>query len=274
MNLKSYEIEAIDENSIAPVVKNIESILYSQGLSAELANKIIDNASNYKNPSRNICDFLEKGLGGLIEIESRMHWKSHVVAFVGPTGVGKTTTIAKLAARIREAFSCKIGLISADYFRIGAGYQLQTYASLLHLPCKVLESSQDLSTQLFWAVNAFKDYDLIFIDTAGFSPRDQKRIFELDDTFSKLKNIEKVLLMPAPGNHKDLLSTANSFSQIGVDRTIITKLDESGYIGPVIEACMTINKPIGYFCFGQNVPEDIEPASIKRLAWRLCRTMH
>lgn len=275
-NSFAMDLNAEIEQQESPqfILKRLTSIFESQGLSTSLSRALMTQIEKTAKKSRSIVDVLEHALSLILHVDSQLPFQKRVVAFVGPTGVGKTTTVAKLAAKMREAFECNIALISADYYRIGAGYQLQTYASLMHIPCKVLDSRKEISAQLKTALDSFKDYDLVFIDAAGFSPREAEKITELVSLFADLDQVERMLLLPAPGNTKDLVASVKAFEEIGIDRTIITKLDESGFIGPVIEACAIADKPLAFFCAGQRVPEDIEPASLRRLAWRLQRTVH
>jgi len=255
-----------------PNIEQIVSLFESQGLSEKFIRSVKSKiATNIRKPT---ADIITDALSKFYPLESRLPLKKNFVAFVGPTGAGKTTTIAKIAARMRLAFDVNIALISADCFRVGAGYQLQTYASLMHLPCRVLEAGKDLTSQLASAMHAFKDYDLVFIDAAGFSPREKEKLAELESCFHDFDEIERILLLPAPGNTPDLLATVKAFSRLGIDRTIITKLDESGFIGPVMEAALVAGRPLAFFTTGQRVPEDIEPASLKRLTWRLQTTVH
>lgn len=213
-------------------------------------------------------------MGSLFPIDYRLPLRSKFVALIGATGVGKTTTIAKIAARMRMSFNMKIALVSADYYRVGAGYQLQTYAGLMKLPYKALEYSSDMCGQLQECLHAFSDFDLVLIDAAGFSPYQDNRLLELHTLFSKTPSVERMLLLPAPGNEFDLAQSVRKFGLVGYERVIISKLDESGFIGPVLNTVSLAGKPLSFITNGQRVPEDIEPGSLKRLSQNLMRTLH
>ena len=211
---------------------------------------------------------------GSIPIDTRLPFKHKFVALIASTGVGKTTTIAKLAARMHMAFDIKIGLISADYYRVGAGYQLQTYADLMKLPYKSVGNAKNINVELDRCMQSFKDYDLIFIDAAGFNPNESERIDELSTIFNCSFPIERLLVLPAPGNEPDLQRSVKRFSHVGFDRIIVSKLDESGYVTPVFNAVKSSGKPLAFLTNGQRVPEDIEPASHRKIAGLLARTLH
>ena len=261
-------------NTKSSILQQLHTLLTSQGLSRQFTSLITSRVNIPKRTSKSVTEILAEGLSDIFPLESRLPLTNKYIAFLGPTGVGKTTTIAKLAARIRLAFQAKIALISADSYRIGAGFQLQTYASLMHLPCRVLDPSEDMASQLGKAMKAFEDFDLVFIDVAGFGYRHTAKLDELANCLQEFPEIERLLLLPAPSNTTDLCNVVRAFSKIGIDRSLITKLDETGFIGPVIEAAAILGKPLAFFTNGQRVPEDIEPASLMRIASLFQRTVH
>lgn len=251
----------------------LESALVGQGVERSLIREICAGAS-IGGSVASLEPLLTKGLSYVFRAESRIPFSSKVVALVGATGVGKTTTIAKLAARLREAFGISIGLISADSYRVGAGYHLQTYATLLNLPFLSLDPTRNSRYELSRCVNAFSDLDLILIDTPGCSGREVGRIEQIGEDLDAVGNVESLLVIPAPGNSVDLKASIRGFSRLAFDRVILSKLDESGFMGPALNALAMCEKPLAFFTTGQRVPEDIEPASHRRLAWMLTRTIH
>lgn len=258
----------------AKAVRTLEEMFQSQGIPQILGNRIIQGYLNPENSHITHHDKLVASISKCVSVDTRLPLKNKFVALIGSTGVGKTTTIAKLAARMHMAFEARIGLISADYYRVGASYQLQTYANLMKLPYRALGNSQSIKSELDAALKSFKDFDLVFIDAAGFSPNEAERINELTDLFDCNNQIERMLVLPAPGNSYDLDRSVKKFSQVGYDRVIISKIDESGYSGPVLGALQTAAKPLAFLTNGQRVPEDIEPATYKRIAKILQRTVH
>jgi flagellar biosynthesis GTPase FlhF len=247
----------------------VRDALLRQGLHREIAELVAVRGTS--------SDALDKvassGLAGLITFDSRLPFEQRVVALVGPTGVGKTTTIAKLAGRMRMAFDVKIGLISADSYRVGAGHQLQTYASLMGLPFRMIDDSLPYAHAIQVAVDSLPDCDLILLDTAGYSPRDT-RVDSMSQELSTLHSIEKLLVLPAPGNDVDLRAAATAFGRMGCSRVIVSKTDETGFMGPVVNTLVSLRKPVAFLTTGQRVPEDIEPASARRLGWMLTRVIH
>ncbi len=203
-----------------------------------------------------------------------------IVALVGPTGVGKTTTLAKLAAQLRLAFDLKIGFISADSFRVGAAHQLQTYANLLRIPCRTVcppgtsRTGGGMLERIDDAIAEFQGMDLILVDTAGVSARDKERLQLLQESLGNNEYVERLLVLQAPSNEKDLMLAAEAFSPLQCSRLIITKLDETNFSGPVLNVGFRLRLPLAYFCHGQRVPEDIEPASAKRLAHLVTSRYH
>ncbi len=217
---------------------------------------------------------LGKALSRVLKFDPKVPNGARVVALLGPTGVGKTTTIAKLTARLQMAFSARVGLVAADCYRIGAEYHLMAFAKLLGAPIVSLDESLPVEQRLPEAVGRLSGCDLIFVDTPGASPRDGDRLGQLERLFSASKDAEKLVVMAAPSNDYDLAATVSAYSRLGCTRSLVTKVDESGHLGPVINTLFRSGLPLSFLTTGQRVPEDIEPASPRRLAWMLMRRMH
>lgn len=272
LDLAEESVGSAEHASESPPTSRDEYVrtLYRHGLAPQIIQAAISRAQHGQ--SGDACALISAALGDFIECNpslTRTQDGPRVVALVGPTGVGKTTTIAKLAARMRATFNTRIGLISADSYRIGAGQQLRTYADLLRVPCR---STQDSSLEQI--VSDFRLMELILVDTAGCSPRDSKRINDLDSLFGKSDQVERMLVLAAPSNERDLARISHAFAPTKYSRIIVTKLDESGYLGPIANVAASVRKPCAFFCTGQRVPEDIEPATQKRLAWMLTAQIH
>lgn len=185
-----------------------------------------------------------------------------ICAVVGPTGMGKTTTLAKLAAEELFKFDRSIGFITVDTFRIGAIDQLKTYAKILKTPVEVAYDAADLVNKM----KAMSHVDTIFIDTAGISPRDSKMMTELARYFSVDIQIETHLVLSAATQLSDLNEMADRFKIIPVDSVIITKIDEVTSFGNVYNFITSHRPPLSYFTTGQNVPDDLERATKERVA--------
>lgn len=186
------------------------------------------------------------------------------VVLVGPTGVGKTTTIAKLAARAKINEKRRVGLITLDTFRIAAVDQLEKYAEIIGLPLLVATNPRELEE----AVEEFhaKKIDMVFIDSAGRSPRDELKMTELREFLSVLPDAEVHLVLSTTTHGKTILSTANRFSGIGFQKVILTKVDETISFGSLVNALVSIGRPVSFVTDGQNVPDDIVTSDPERLA--------
>jgi len=185
-----------------------------------------------------------------------------VIMLVGPTGVGKTTSIAKLAARYSYLLEkkYKVGLIVLDTYRIGAVEQLMQYARMMKLGIETVVDPPEFTQ----ALNSLKYCDYILIDTMGSSPYDKSKIETiaecLEDNASDLQ-VEVTLVMPSSIKYDDLKATYDNFSSLGIDTMMFTKLDETRGFGNVFSLSYETKKPISYFSVGQEVPEDLVVAS-------------
>lgn len=178
------------------------------------------------------------------------------VALIGPTGVGKTTTIAKLAANFVLKEKKKVALITADIYRIAAVEQLKTYAGIIGIPVEVVFSQLELQA----AIKRQTDKDLILIDTAGRSQSNDAHVQELKNLFDSMPPDETHLVMSLTTKFRDLLDIYECFSIAGIDRLLLTKLDETKTYGNILNLSVCVEKPISYITNGQSVPEDIELA--------------
>lgn len=185
-----------------------------------------------------------------------------VVALVGPTGVGKTTTIAKLAANFRLRDGIKMGLVTVDTYRIAAVEQLRTYAEIIDLPMKVVTSPREMRR----ALDELSGLDLVLIDTAGRSPRDELKIQELKSLLAEAQVDEVHLVLSLVASPKSLQATAEKFAPAGTTAMILTKLDEAVGMGSLLSVARRIPLPVSYLTTGQDVPDDIEHASSRRVA--------
>ncbi len=185
-----------------------------------------------------------------------------VVALVGPTGVGKTTTVAKLAANFKLAHGARVGLVTVDTYRIAAVEQLKTYAEIIDLPLSVVGDPSEMTR----ALDELGGVDLVFIDTAGRSPRDEVKIRELAEFLRQARPDEIHLVLSAVAGQRSLKAAVDRFAAVQVDRLILTKLDEADSLGGVLGLLVTSSRPVSYLTTGQAVPDDIEPADRMRLA--------
>ncbi|MCO8123826.1 flagellar biosynthesis protein FlhF [Stieleria sp. TO1_6] len=205
-------------------------------------------------------------LSGQIQINPG---ERRVVALIGPTGVGKTTTIAKLAAGFRIQSKRRVGLLTIDTFRIAAVQQLQAYAQIMDLPMSVVESAD----QMRGAIDRLGDVDLILIDTAGRSPRGDMKIEGLADLLRSAQPDETHLVISATSTAAVIQSALEGFAAARPTSAILTKLDEAPYTAGVLSALTSshdfMGVPVSYMTNGQHVPEDITIASADQLVSRL-----
>jgi len=188
--------------------------------------------------------------------------RRRLVALVGPTGVGKTTTIAKLAANYRLKEKRNVGLITVDTYRIAAVEQLRTYAEIIDLPMQVVSTPREMRE----AVRRLDGLDLVLMDTAGRSPRDEIKLQELKSFLNEAGADEVHLVLSSVVGSRTLEQTARRFAAVGTTALILTKLDEATGLGNLLPLLRTSRLPLSYLTNGQNVPDDIETAEAGRLA--------
>jgi flagellar biosynthesis protein FlhF len=188
-----------------------------------------------------------------LKIKSEQRNSSRLICFIGPTGVGKTTTIAKLAADLMLKHKKKVGLITSDTYRIAAVEQLKTYATILNIPIEVVFSPEDLDT----ALTKLDDCDTILMDTAGRNYLQERYIQELGDLLPDEESVQTNLVLSLTSKYEDLTKIIENFSQIDVDCLILTKLDETNSYGAILNLLHQKSYPLTYITNGQNVPDDI-----------------
>lgn len=192
--------------------------------------------------------------------------RQHVVAFIGPTGVGKTTTIAKLAAHFSLTENLAVGMITCDTFRVGAAEQLKTFGDILSVPVKVVSTPAEMKE----AIGELMDRDIIFIDTTGRSAKNTAQISEVKHFLDAAVPTETFLVLSATTKRKDMEEIVEKFGIIPFDRIIFTKLDETSSLGGVYSLLYKTGKNPSYITFGQNIPDDIaiaEPNSFVVRLW-------
>lgn len=193
---------------------------------------------------------------------SQISATTRVAAFVGPTGVGKTTTIAKLAAEQVLTRGKRVGLITADTYRIAAVEQLRTYANILNVPLEVCYSPEDAKR----ALERLADRDLILVDTAGRNYGNLLNVKELNTYLQMVEPDETYFVASLTTKPVDLLKIVNNFSQVDIDKFLFTKLDETRTYGSIYNLVSRYQIPLSYLATGQNVPDDIEAVSTDKLA--------
>ncbi|HQN17697.1 MAG TPA: hypothetical protein PKV86_01095 [Syntrophobacteraceae bacterium] len=187
--------------------------------------------------------------------------RSKFFSFLGPTGVGKTTTLAKLAANLKIKRNLDVAVISLDTYRIGAVDQLQHYAEILDVPMAVAQTPADLTA----AGDRFKRFDVVLVDTIGKNFLHKKHIGDLQATFGQKNDVQHLLVLSATAKDEDLKQTIRHFSSIKIRSLVFTKLDETLSPGSMLNQLLRFPHPLSYLGTGQCVPEDIRLANHKNL---------
>lgn len=189
------------------------------------------------------------------------------VFFIGPTGVGKTTTIAKLASTLKINKKAKVAMFTADTYRIAAVDQLRSYANILNIPLRVIYSEEELKE----AVEDFSGYDIVLIDTAGRSHKNKEQRDDMQRLIHAVpkEKREIFLVLSITTKYKDLIKITEAYSEITDYNLIFTKLDETGGIGNIFNVRMLTEAPLSYTTFGQNVPDDIAQINPQSIAKQL-----
>lgn len=205
-------------------------------------------------------------LGKTKVVDENLEEKKYVY-FIGPTGVGKTTTIAKIASNLKIQKRMKVALITSDTYRIAAVEQLRTYANILGVPLKVIYSESEMEK----ARQEFKEYDVVLIDTAG---RSHKNVEQTEDIEKLIKVIpeeerEVYLVLSATTKYKDLVKITETYAKIVSYNLVFTKLDETCCIGNILNIKMLTDAFLSYSTSGQNVPDDIEKIDAQKIAKQL-----
>lgn len=182
-------------------------------------------------------------------------------ALIGPTGGGKTTTLAKLAAVFSKHQGRRVGLITVDNYRLGAAEQLAAYARLLDLELMVAYNRDELRQ----ALKALSDREVVLIDTAGRNHRDPANMADLARLVRDVPGLDRFLVMPSPVGQRQMSAMVKSYLEIGLSGLIFTKLDETDHYGGIINQVLRYHLPVAYLTTGQRVPQDIEPASHEKL---------
>jgi flagellar biosynthesis protein FlhF len=188
--------------------------------------------------------------------------RREIVTVVGPTGVGKTTTIAKLASHFQLRKGLRVGLITVDTYRVGAIEQLQTYADILQIPLRTASTPAELRI----AIDSLDDVDLILIDTAGRSPFDAEKLNSLQDIVQMAGADHVLLVLSLTSGRNRISQIVQQFASAVPTSLVLTKLDEVAEHGGLLSIARDISLPVSYITTGQDVPEDFEPAHVNRLA--------
>ncbi|MDD3172574.1 MAG: flagellar biosynthesis protein FlhF [Herbinix sp.] len=281
MSDKEKEIQEKPTSKAAESTKNLACIqlIYNQLISNEVdekyANQIISEIEGNLKKDASMDNILASiyqkiilklGQTKTIEISGKT---PKFVFFIGPTGVGKTTTIAKIASKFKMNEKVKVAFLTADTYRIAAVEQLRTYANILGIPLKVIYSDEEIRQ----AKDEFSEYDIIFVDTAGRSHRNKEQRDDIERLINVIPEEERevYLVLSATTKYKDLIKITEAYSEIINYNLIFTKLDETSSIGNLFNIRMLTEASLSYATFGQNVPDDIDRIDAQNIAKQLLR---
>lgn len=252
--------EKVSNTNIPEVLRPLQDYFKGQNVKEQYIHKVIKEMSkrqdlNESNLELKTKNYIEKLLGNPVPIKTDNSPK--VITFLGPTGVGKTTTIAKIAAEFSIKKEKKVGLITSDTYRIAAVQQLRTYSDIINIPLKVVYDGDEFKK----AVEEFKpEVDLILVDTPGRNWKNKWELGQLNEFAKKSIVDETHLMLSLNMDSRDLDFAVENFNRLDPDKIILTKLDETSTYGDIINLKEKYNKPFSYITFGQDVPEDIDQA--------------
>ena len=245
--------------------------MVGNSVSEEIASEAIQHLQSQVRPEHygqpdfvkdKLLDVLEKMVTTAGPIARTRTGRPHVVALIGPTGVGKTTTLAKLAANLKLKERHRVGLITLDTYRIAAVDQLKRYADIIGSPLRVVSGADDLQE----AVTSMSQCDFVLVDTAGRSPNDTLKLNELKGVLATIEPDEVHLVLAATASQQCLELAISRFGEVREGKLIFTKLDEAANLGVLLNVARNGNKTLSYLTTGQDVPDDIEVGRGRRLA--------
>ncbi|MGE4106909.1 MAG: flagellar biosynthesis protein FlhF [Bacteriovoracia bacterium] len=260
-----------------PAVRDSYELLVVNGLEKKHAHLLVKQAvfaldgKDAESPDQ-VMDQVAEELVGTIEVASLLEGitpksadASHppaAIALLGPTGVGKTTTLAKIASDAVLNRGLKVGLINVDSYKIAAADQLSTYAKILNVPFRSVADAEELRV----ALQEFNRFDVVLIDTTGRSQRDMEHLNQMRDLLAAVPNLRTALVLSSTTRDTELYDIGKRFSGFKPGGLILSKLDEALVYGSIYNVSHRLKLPLMYFTTGQRVPEDIEEATAERLA--------
>ena len=258
-----------DARSYSPDIDALLLSLLENETHEEFAHKLAREVSDIvkkqqADPNEVMEQLLRQHIGQSEPIKLK-RFKRTVVLLIGPTGVGKTTTLAKLAAIYSINHHAKVGMVTTDTYRIAAVEQLKTYAQILEIPLSIVYAPEEISD----ALREHEDKDIVFVDTAGKSPSDRSHEEDVKALIRHSDCDEVHLVVSATTGFTGLLNIINAYSFLTSFKLIITKLDETTAWGGILNAKFLTDKALSYIAAGQNVPDDIEVADVRKIVARL-----
>ena len=265
--IKSFESKLHKNFNLPEKLRYYKEVLMNHGVNEIVANSILGNIDKHVNLDDKTDDEIKEivrfNVTGYLGNPSpiRYNGQQKIVFFIGPTGVGKTTTLAKLAAYYTLEKKLDAGLITADTYRIAAVEQLKIYSDILNIPIKIIYEKKDF----YEVLSNFKDKDIVFVDTAGRNHKDEEQMVEIKELLEVVKNKEIYLVLSSTTDLEGIKEILKQYEFVDDYKIIFTKIDEASSNGVILNTKFYTQNPLSYFTTGQNVPEDIEIANIKKV---------
>lgn len=258
---KMIQTQGNNDSDISPSYRFLFDYLKEQEVEEELAKKLIQalkekiQIDDNELAAEQIVNQFKQYITHLLnnQLKNGVQHHARVIHFVGPTGVGKTTTLAKVAANSILEKDKKVAFITTDTYRIAAIDQLKTYAKILNVPLEVAYTKEDYEN----AIKKFAEYDLVYVDTAGRNFRDESYIRDLKETIKLSDQSETYLVLSLTAKQKDIVDIFNEFQLLNVKNVIFTKADETTQYGSILNISLNNDVNIAYLTNGQDVPNDL-----------------
>ncbi len=259
-NIKKMMVQVIEEDRLPESLKKVNKQLIGQEIVPEIRSEllaklmlILGQKSDFTNEQ--VHRLAHKEVIKLLTSHQKLpvNRNRDIICFVGPTGVGKTTTIAKIAAHYMLDADKKVGLITSDTYRIAAVEQLKTYAGILNIPIKIVQSPAEVK----YAMSELSSCDIILMDTAGRNYQQKQYINELEMLLSDKGKVQINLVLSLTSKYEDMKKMIDNFKTITIDQLLLTKKDETSSYGAILNLICEYSIPLRYITNGQNVPDDI-----------------
>lgn len=259
-HIKKFMVQVIEEDRLPASLKPINKQLTNQEIIPEIRTELFAKlmlilGQDPDFTSNQVIALVRKEIIQLINDHQTVQENKvpTIICFVGPTGVGKTTTIAKIAADYMLKEDKKVGLITSDTYRIAAVEQLKTYAGILNIPIEVVQSTADLKV----AMSELNSCEIILMDTAGRNYQQREYVDEIEQLFSDKHQVQINLVLSLTSKYEDMKKIIDNFKTIKIDQLLLTKKDETSSYGSILNLIYTYQIPLRYLTNGQNVPDDI-----------------
>jgi flagellar biosynthesis protein FlhF len=244
----------------------LEELLVNQRLHPRVIQQVLGGLTYEEENSAPAERLVAGRLSQLLKFDARISAKRRILVFVGPHGAGKTSVIAKLASKLQESFQLKVGLVEVNHTSLEAPFHLGTFAGLMKMPCCFVDKvAYQRGSKAYQMALADLDLcDVVLVDSDGRTKVPSVREDE----------IEPILVLPAAWRSEELIATARQYESTGYRRIAVSKIDACGFAGPLIEALVDLKKPLAFFSNGPRIPQDLEPASARRLGRMLTQVLH